>query len=81
MPQAAAAQALDGVVLGLLQHLRALFVDNDSAALEVVKENAAMLRNTLGDAFHAVEQKALAFEFEQAVEALDSILPVTTQSA
>ncbi|RUP27224.1 MAG: response regulator, partial [Curvibacter sp.] len=80
-PLAAAPQALEGPVLALLQHLRALFVDNDSAALEVVKENAAMLRIALGDAFLAVEQKTLAFEFEQAIEALDSILPATTQSA
>ncbi|WP_084461480.1 PAS domain S-box protein [Curvibacter gracilis] len=80
-PLAAPPQALEGPVLGLLQHLRTLFVDNDSAALEVVKENAAMLRLALGDAFLAVEQKTLAFEFEQAIEALDAILPATTQSA
>lgn len=80
-PVLAAPQGLDGPALALLLHLRALFVDNDSAALEVVKENAAMLRIALGDAFLAVEQKTLAFEFEQAIEALDSILPATTQSA
>ncbi|MDD0812625.1 PAS domain S-box protein [Curvibacter sp. RS43] len=68
-------------LIQVLDRLRTLFADNDSAALDVLRENAAMLLSALGPAFHAVEQKALAFEFEQALEELESALSLKERSA
>ncbi|MDD0840795.1 PAS domain S-box protein [Curvibacter sp. HBC61] len=75
----AGANALNPSLAQVLERLRTLFADNDSAALDVLRENAAMLLSALGPAFNAVEQKALAFEFEQALEELEAANPLREQ--
>ncbi|MBV8619348.1 MAG: PAS domain S-box protein [Curvibacter sp.] len=64
-----------------LSRLAALLEDNDSAALDVLRENAAMLKDALGAAYQVLEKRVLAFEFEQALDLLESADPSMDVSA
>ena len=79
--QPSASTAAQGVRGELLPRFAALLEDNDSAALDVLRENAAMLQSALGAAYQVLEKRVLAFEFEQALDLLESADPSMDVSA
>jgi hypothetical protein len=55
---------------GVLQSLAVLLRDDNTAALDVLEQNAAMLQFALGNDYHTMERNMRNFDFDEALEAM-----------